>query len=61
MLSVKHTLNYHVVHIYLHGLPNEGYKELVHQPLVGGPCILEPEGITLQQRRPWSVINAIFS
>jgi len=41
---VAHALNYHIIYVYLHGLPDEGSKELIHQPLVGGPSILQPRG-----------------
>jgi len=44
MLVFEPTLNYHVIYTDLHGPSDEGLKELVHQPLVEGLSIFQPEG-----------------
>ena len=46
-LGVKHTFNYHIMHIYLHGLPDEGFQKFVYQMLVGGPRVFSPKGIAM--------------
>ena len=41
----------HIININLHGTAEQRSKHFRHQPLIGGPCILQSEGhhiITVQ-------------
>ena len=51
LLTIMHTLDNYVVHIYLYGFSKDRLKNFVYQLLVGSPNILQPEGhylITVQ-------------
>lgn len=37
------TLDYHIIHVHLHSLPNLVGEHLIHQTLVGRSSILETE------------------
>jgi len=41
MFDVDHALHYHIIHVNLHGMTDEGLEQLVHESLVSGPCVLQ--------------------
>lgn len=47
VVSVEQALYYHVVHVYLHRPPDEGFEQFVYQLLVHGPRFFNRKGITL--------------